>query len=240
MIKFAPDGYPYIVTALFVTFITSLLLLWSLKTGGPHLIKFYLLLGVSFLSFIISVFIAFFFRDPERVIPQAKGLLVSPADGKVILIRDTFEDDYLKSETREVSIFMSPLDVHVNRVPCDGRVIDVKHTTGKFLSAYKDDASLKNENIVLLLEGDSGKILVRQVAGFIARRAVCRAKVGDMLRRGERYGMIKFGSRLDIYLPKDVRIMVQVGDKVKAGETVIAADSSRPREGSRRPEYIRD
>ncbi len=228
MIKFAPDGYPYIVATLFVTFITSLLLIWSFKTDYYHTQFYsYILLGISFLSFIISIFMMFFFRDPDRNIPTGKGLFVSPADGKVIKIWETFEKENLKSEAWEISIFMSPINVHVNRTPCDGKVIDVKHIPGRFLAAYKDDASLKNENIVLILESENGKILVRQVAGFLARRAVCRVKVGDFLKRGERYGMIKFGSRLDVYLPKDVRIMVKVGDKVKAGETVIGVSNKQ-------------
>ncbi len=165
---------------------------------------------------------AFFFRDPERKIPEGEGLFVSPADGKVILIKDVYEKDYLKSDTKEISIFMSPLNVHVNRAPCDGKVSIIKYSPGRFMAAYKDEASIKNENIVMVLDGKEGRVLVRQVAGFLARRAVCRAKVGDVLRRGERYGIIKFGSRLDVYLPKDVKIMVKLGEKVKAGETVIA------------------
>lgn len=166
---------------------------------------------------------AYFFRDPERVVPEGRGLFVSPADGKVILVKDVYEKDYLQADTKQISIFMSPLNVHVNRAPCAGKVTYVKHTPGKFMAAYKDDASIKNENIVMALEGEQGRVLVRQVAGFVARRAVCRVKPGDLLKRGERYGMIKFGSRLDVYLPKNATISVQPGDKVLAGETVIAA-----------------
>jgi len=121
---------------------------------------------------------------------------------------------------------MSPLDVHVNRTPCDGNISVIKHSPGLFMAAYKDDASMKNENIVMVLDGKYGKVLVRQVAGFIARRAVCRASEGDFLKMGERYGMIKFGSRLDVYLPKDTTIKVNLGDKVKAGESVIGVISS--------------
>jgi phosphatidylserine decarboxylase len=127
----------------------------------------------------------------------------------------------LKAESKEISIFMSIFNVHVNRAPCDGNVSLVKHSPGKFLVAHKDAASIENENTVMVLQGKDGKILVRQVAGLIARRIVCKVKAGDMLRRGERYGMIKFGSRLDVYLPKETEIQVRVGDKVKAGETVI-------------------
>jgi phosphatidylserine decarboxylase len=122
---------------------------------------------------------------------------------------------------------MSPLDVHVNRAPCDGKVITVQYSPGKYMAAYKDDASLKNENIVMVLDSGEGKVLVRQVAGFVARRAVCRAKEGDVLKRGEKYGIIKFSSRLDVYLPKDAEIKVKLGDRVKAGEDVIAVMSSK-------------
>jgi len=170
---------------------------------------------------VVTVFIAFFFRDPERNTPQGKGLFVSPADGKVILIKDIYENDYLKSDTKEISIFMSPLNVHVNRAPCDGVVSMVKYSPGKYMAAYRDDASIKNENIVMVLDCQERSILVRQVAGFVARRAVCKVRAGDRLKRGERYGMIKFGSRLDVYVPVDTEIKVALGEKVRAGETVI-------------------
>lgn len=169
---------------------------------------------------------AFFFRDPERLIPEGKGLFVSPADGKIILVKDVHEKDYLDSDVKEISIFMSPLDVHVNRAPCDGKVSVVKYSPGKYMAAYKDDASVKNENIVMVLDCEKDRVLVRQVAGFVARRAVCRVKPGDMLKRGERYGLIKFSSRLDFYLPKYAQIKVRPGDRVKAGETIIALDNN--------------
>jgi len=113
--------------------------------------------------------------------------------------------------------------VHVNRAPCDGSVESVVHTSGRFLSAFKHEASLQNENIAMVMNTKYGKVLVRQVAGFLARRAVCRVKAGDSLKRGERYGIIKFSSRLDVYLPKDTAIKVKLGDKIKAGETIIGS-----------------
>jgi phosphatidylserine decarboxylase len=219
VIKFAPEGYPFILVSLLVSVLATVFLLWSFKSGGTVLYYSSLLAACFFIG--LTLFMAFFFRDPDRKIPHGDGLFVSPADGKVILIKDVYEQDYLKSDAREISIFMSPLDVHINRAPCEGKVSLVKHTPGKFLAAYRDDSSMKNENIVMLLDGVSGKVLVRQVAGFLARRAVCRVSVGDALARGERYGMIKFGSRLDVYLPKDAVVTVKLGDKVKAGETVI-------------------
>src|SRR4030043_1982584 len=205
MFKIAPDGYPFIIIFALITV----------------LIYFFWKPWIAFFPFIITLFMVLFFRDPERKIPEGKAIFVSPADGKVILVRDVYEKDCLKAESKEISIFMSLLNVHVNRSPCDGKVSLVKHSSGKFLVAHKDAASMENENTVMVLEGKDGKIVVRQVAGFLARRIVCRAEVGDELRRGERYGMIKFGSRLDVYLPKDVKIKVKSGDKVKAGESIL-------------------
>ncbi|MBM4137235.1 MAG: phosphatidylserine decarboxylase family protein [Nitrospira sp.] len=212
MIQIAPEGYPFIFGSLIITLLVLVYFISNIS-------YFSLLTSCFFVG--LTIFMVFFFRDPERNILEGKGIFVSPADGKVILIKDVYEKDYLQSGAKEISIFMSPLDVHVNRAPCDGKVTAVKYSPGRFMAAYKDDASIKNENIVVVIDGKDGKILVRQVAGFIARRAVCRVKVGDTLRRGERYGMIKFSSRLDVYLPKDTRIKVKLGDKVKAGETII-------------------
>jgi phosphatidylserine decarboxylase len=224
--KLAPEGYPFILGSLFFTVILALILLWIWRSGTHHS-AFFLLVCISAASFLITLFMPYFFRDPERVTPLGEGLFVAPADGKVILIKDNYEQDYLRSEVKQISIFMSPLDVHVNRAPSEGKVVAVRHMPGKFMAAYKDDASLKNEHIDMVLETNYGKILVRQVAGFIARRAVCRVKAGDTLRRGERYGMIKFSSRLDAYLPKDINVSVELGDKVKAGETVIAVNNNQ-------------
>ncbi len=220
LFKVAHEGYPLILGSFFVTAVTSIFLLWKWKSGNYNF-SFYFLLLVTFLFIIITIFVIFFFRDPERRIPEGESIFVSPADGKIILIKDTNEQIYLNSYSKEISIFMSPFDVHVNRAPCDGKVTVVKHSRGKFIAAYKDESSLKNENVVMVLENQKGKVLVRQVAGFIARRIVCKTKVGDYLKRGDRYGMIKFGSRLDVYLPSFTKINVKVGDKVKAGETIL-------------------
>ena len=205
MIRIAPDGYPFIIIFALITILVYVF-------GKPW---------IAVLSLAFTLFMVLFFRDPDRTIPEDNGVFVSPADGKVIMIKDVYEKDYLKAESKEISIFMSIFNVHVNRAPCEGNVGLIKHSPGKFLVAHKDAASIENENTVMVLEGKDGKILVRQVAGLIARRIVCKVKVGDVLRRGERYGMIKFGSRLDVYLPKDTEIQIKIGDKVKAGETVI-------------------
>lgn len=205
MIKLAPEGWPFISGALVLTVL--FLIFVPVATVVP---------------LALTAFMVYFFRDPERSIPEGKDLFVAPADGKVIVIRDVHEEKYLKADVKQISIFMSPLNVHVNRVPCDGRVKTVRHNKGRFLAAYKDEASVRNENIEMVLETVYGDILVRQVAGFVARRAVCRKKEGDVLKRGERYGVIKFSSRVDIYLPKDVTVKVALNEMIKAGETVIA------------------
>lgn len=205
MSKFAPEGYP------FIAFFSVLAVVFFLAAG-----KWFALIPL-----ILTFFMAYFFRDPERNIPEGDNIFLSPADGKVIVVENANEDRHLKSAAVQISIFMSPLNVHVNRAPCDGVVESVVHTPGKFLSAFKPEASLQNENIAMLFNTKHGRILIRQVAGFIARRAVCRAKTGDILKKGQRYGIIKFSSRLDVYLPEDTKIRINSGDKVKAGETVI-------------------
>ena len=203
--KFAPEGYPFIIFFGLATIAAAFL-------GGTFFAS---------LPFILTVFMLYFFRDPERLIPDDENVFVSPADGKVILIRDVNEPKYLHADVKEISIFMSPVNVHVNRAPCNGRVKTVKHNEGSFCAAYKDEASVCNENIEMVLETEYGDVLVRQVAGFLARRAVCRKKEGDVLNRGERYGVIKFSSRLDIYIPGKANIRIRLGDTVKAGETII-------------------
>jgi phosphatidylserine decarboxylase len=203
--KLASEGYPYIIIFAATTIVALLL-------GGKWMVM---------VPFVITVFMVYFFRDPEREIPEGEGLFVSPADGKIILIKDVFEKEHLKAAVIEISIFMSPFNVHVNRAPCDGKIKNIQHNKGKFIAAYKDEASFKNENIEMTLETKYGDMLVRQVAGYVARRAVCRANTGDSLKRGERYGIIKFSSRLDVYLPKETAIKIKLGDRVKAGETII-------------------
>lgn len=170
---------------------------------------------------VLALFMVYFFRDPDRFTLAGRGLFYAPADGKVVLIRETEEDELLKSQAIEISIFMSPLNVHVNRVPCDGIVKEVKHYPGKFLPAFKNDAAPQNEHISMLYDTKFGNIVLKQVAGFMARRAVCRAVPGDSLQQGDRYGIIKFSSRVDLFLPLDTVVKVQLNEKVKAGETVL-------------------
>ncbi|WP_291448193.1 phosphatidylserine decarboxylase family protein [Desulfovibrio sp.] len=163
-----------------------------------------------------------FFRDPERVVPQGEGLAVSPADGRIIRVED--RADPFSDETRCcVSIFMNVFSVHVNRAPVDCVVEDIRYWPGKFLNAAFDKASTDNERCAYRLRGDDGQVWsMVQIAGLVARRIVCRTEPGDPLARGQRYGMIRFGSRVDLYLPRGYVAAVRIGEQVFAGQSVIA------------------
>jgi phosphatidylserine decarboxylase len=203
--KLAKEGYPFIG---FFAVITAICF-------------FTLPAWTALLPMLLTLFMAWFFRDPERRIPEGSGIFVAPADGRIIVVEKVREQVFINKETLQISIFMSPLDVHINRAPCDGSVDQVVHTEGRFISAFKPEASVQNENIAMTLDTKYGKIVVRQIAGFLARRCVCWAKRGDTLRRGERFGLIKFSSRLDIFLPASVIPKINLGDRVTAGETVL-------------------
>ena len=170
--------------------------------------------------------VLFFFRDPERRVPARPDVLLSPADGKVLEIGEVDEPEFLGQGAQRIAIFMSPLNVHVNRAPCDGEVEAVAHRPGRFLAAYKESASSENERTSLVLRNAAGgrtRILVRQIAGVVARRIVCDVAVGDRLERGQRFGMVKFGSRAEVYVPADSGLewSVRVGQRVRGGETVL-------------------
>lgn len=160
-----------------------------------------------------------FFRDPDRVPPKLPGALLAPADGKVMEVRE-LRDPYVGEAVR-VSIFLSPLDVHVNRSPMAGLVTDVEYRPGRFLAAYRPRASEVNERCTVRLQGEAARVTVRQVAGVLARRIVCRARPGDKLEAGERFGMIRFGSRTDLTMPRETVLRVKPGDRVRGGESVI-------------------
>jgi phosphatidylserine decarboxylase len=173
----------------------------------------------------LSVFSLNFFRDPDRTI-RANGkdigkLIVSPADGLIVGIGEMEEPEYMKSRATLISIFMNPLDVHVNRAPITGKVEHLRYVKGEFLVASKPESTHRNERMLIGMSGYS-KLLFVQVTGYVARRIVCEAKLGDTLQAGERFGMIKFGSRVDVFIPMNAMILVKNGDKVVAGETVLA------------------
>ncbi len=202
----AREGYPFILGSAFATAIVAILGLY--------------VLALFFL--VVTFFVSFFFRDPERVIPEDEKAVVSPADGKVVEVNVVQEGDFAAEKMLKISIFMSIFNVHVNRIPDNGRVTDVSYYPGKFLSANLDKASRDNERNAVSLEiGRGRKLIVVQVAGLIARRIICKIRKGDRLSRGERFGMICFGSRLDVYLPPDTAPAVSVGDKVLAGTSVL-------------------
>ena len=169
-------------------------------------------------------FCFYFFRDPERRAPPDERLVVSPADGRVVAVVEEREERVLQAPATRVSIFMSPLNVHVNRNPVSGTVERVQHTNGKFRAAFADKASLDNERNAVVLESRGRRYLMVQIAGAVARRIVCKVAPGDRTRRGERFGLIMFGSRVDLFLPADVRPLVARGDRVHAGTTVIAEE----------------
>ena len=178
----------------------------------------YTLAGVSFL---LLVFTLNFFRDPDRTPPEGENKLVSPADGTVIVIKEVQPDEFIKENCTQISIFMSPLNVHVNRIPISGKVDYLKYFEGEYLFANHDKADKRNERSVIGITSDYGKILFTQVAGFVARRIIYDLKVGQVVQIGKRFGMIKFGSRVDVIVPRDWDIKVKEGDKVTAGETIL-------------------
>jgi phosphatidylserine decarboxylase len=175
----------------------------------------------GFVTLVFTLFVLFFFRDPDRTVSEGRGVVVAPADGRVVVIKDTFESDYLKQDVKQISIFLSIFDVHVNRSPIKGIVEIVKYNPGKFHIASLDKASLHNEQTAMVIVDRKQKILVKQIAGIIARRIVCYAMPGDLIKRGERYGLIRFGSRVDIFLPKDAEIKMKVGDRVRGARDII-------------------
>jgi phosphatidylserine decarboxylase len=172
-------------------------------------------------ALLLIVFTLNFFRDPDRTPPARDDVILSPADGKVLIIKDIMEDRFLKSEAKQVSVFMSPLDVHVNRIPMDGTVDYLNYHKGEYLVAFHDKADERNERSEIGLNGKYGKVLFTQVAGFIARRIVYDLNEGDSVKMGQRFGMIKFGSRVDVIGNNDWKLVVKEGDVVKAGETIL-------------------
>jgi phosphatidylserine decarboxylase len=171
---------------------------------------------------VLALFVAFFFRDPERAIPSGPGLVVSPADGRIVRIAPAGEQNPLGPGAVQLSIFLSIFDVHVNRAPIAGRIARVDYRPGEFLPAFDDKASLRNEQNSVLVEDASGRVAFKQIAGLIARRIVFRKRVGDDVARGERVGLIKFGSRVDVFVPVDARLRAAHGQRVTGGVSVLA------------------
>ena len=190
--------------------------IWLLIDPKTVKITLIALLGAAFL------FTLYFFRDPDRSVPSGEQWVLAPADGKVLLVREVHESEFLNGEAIQVSIFMSPLNVHVNRFPISGTVRHVRHVPGEYLVAFDEKSSSRNERTLIGIERGETRVLFTQIAGFIARRIVAEVAEGDRAVAGERFGMIKFGSRVDVFLPKGVRVMVVPGDVTVAGETILA------------------
>jgi phosphatidylserine decarboxylase len=202
----ARAGYPFIFASVFTTAVFALL-----QMSVPAL-----------MGLVVTFCICCFFRDPDRVIPNYPGAVVSPADGKVVFAGPVDNSRFVEGSCIKISIFMSIFNVHVNRIPHEGRVKAVNYYPGKFFSANLNKASKYNEHNAIFVETENGKNLCTvQIAGLIARRIICNVQKGDDVARGQRFGLICFGSRLDVYLPPDTRLNVAVGNTVKAGTSVL-------------------
>jgi phosphatidylserine decarboxylase len=202
----AHEGYPFIVFSLVITI-------------------FIAFLGIGWLTILfvfITFFIIWFFRNPERSFQEEEKVLISPADGKIIKIENVEVNGTISGRFKKISIFMNVFNVHVNRAPYSGKIEAINYHEGKFFSANLDKASLDNERNEVMIRAEDGRpIWTVQIAGLIARRIICWVNVGATINKGERFGLIRFGSRVDVYLPKDSRISVKLTDKVKAGQTVL-------------------
>ena len=201
----AVEGYPFIVLAGFVTMFFALLS-WKI---------------LAVIAFILTLFITYFFRNPERTLPEDENAVVAPADGVIIFLGPSSEE-HVMAEMTKISIFMSVFNVHINRAPISGLIVETFYNRGKFMDVRDERATFENERSGLVLENARGtRIVVVQVAGLIARRIICYLQKGDQAIRGKRYGLIRFGSRLDVYIPTNADLRVKMGDKTVAGETIL-------------------
>ena len=201
-----PAGWPFVLGALVLAIIAAF------AAGLPF--------GIALL--VLTVFFLFFFRDPDRAVTVPAGTVVSPADGRVMVAGTPTAAGFPADTWEQISIFLSPMDVHVNRMPIGGRVTKVTYKPGRFLPAYKDQAADLNEFTEVVLDHDGMTVVVRQIVGILARRIVCRVKEGDVVQTGARFGVMKFGSRMDVFLPKGSTLHVTVGEKVRGGITALA------------------
>jgi phosphatidylserine decarboxylase len=204
--RFDPAGLPFIGGALLLAVVSGAAVAW--------------VLAIPFVA--LGAFFAFFFRDPERSSPGDADAVLSPADGRVLVAGPAVPEAAPPGSWLQFSIFLSPMDVHINRIPASGRVTRVSYTPGRFLPAYRHDAASANERSEIWIDHQGQTIVARQIVGILARRVVCRAQTGADVRAGDRYGIMKFGSRMDIFLPTTATLKVQVGQTVRGGETVIA------------------
>ena len=213
--RFAPEGQPFIIGALALFAVAALLAhIYHLRT-----------LELIFIAFGLAgaAFMAFFFRDPERTAPEGEGLFISGADGIVNSIEVMREDVFLKCDAVRITVFLNLHDVHINRTPMAGTVELVAYAPGKFLEAWRENASFENGRSTIGIRGEKTNCLIRQIVGLVARRVVTNVGEGEVLAKGQRIGLMKFGSRLDVFFPvAEVEVTVQKGQRVRAGETIIA------------------
>ena len=201
-----PAGYPFIFGALIVAILVGSFASWTLAVP----------------LFVLAAFFLFFFRDPDRSVTDTPHAVLSPADGRVMVAGATTGQQAPPGSWQQVSIFLSPMDVHVNRMPIGGRVTRVQYHPGRFLPAYKAEAGDLNEYTEVWLDHEGQTVVFRQIVGVLARRIVCRAREGDVVKAGDRFGVMKFGSRMDLFLPLNAAVRVRPGDKVRGAVTVLA------------------
>jgi phosphatidylserine decarboxylase len=212
-VNFAREGYGFMAIAAVVA-VAGFVTAWMMRS--------YSLWLFAFLLAIVALWVAYFFRDPERAGVRGERVVVCPADGKLIQITQVDEPAFMHGPVVRLSIFMNVFDVHVNRYPVSGRVAYKHYNPGKFLNAAAEKSSLENEQSTTGIESGSRKVMVRQIAGLIARRIVTYAHLGDSVEQGDRLGIIRFGSRVDVFLPVGSTVMAKLGDRVVAGTTVLA------------------
>lgn len=205
-----------------LTYIVPLLVLSGLCATGAAVWGYRALWAVSALFLFFTLFTSYFFRDPLRAIPADPSAVVSPADGKVVAIEDLAQSPHYDGPCKRISIFLSVTNVHVNRAPFEGTIRQIKYKPGEFLNAMRADTTDRNEANAVWMDTPKGPMTVRQISGLIARRIVCIAKPGDKIEKGQKFGMIKFGSRTELYLPVSAEITTKVGDKVAGGESILA------------------
>lgn len=210
---FAREGVP---------FITGALALALAALAGALRLRVWPLWVLAVVLLVVALWVAWFFRDPVRTGERGPGVVIAPADGRVVLITPIHEDTFVHGPTVRVSIFMNVFDVHVNRYPVDGVVAFIERRPGKFLNAVTEASSVENEQNAVGIVSGAHRILMRQIAGLVARRIITDPAPGAVARQGERFGLIRFGSRVDLFLPPDARLRVQVGDRTQAGATVVA------------------
>jgi phosphatidylserine decarboxylase len=213
-----PAGWPFVIGGLVIAIVAAFFAGWPFGL---------ILLG-------LTAFFLFFFRDPERIVQVAANAVVSPADGRVMVAGPATAQGFPPDRWQQISIFLSPMDVHVNRMPVSGRVEKVEYHPGRFLPAYKAEAADLNEYTEVVVDHDGQKIVVRQIVGILARRIVCRVREAAQVRAGERFGVMKFGSRMDVFLPGDATLSTRVGDKVVGGVTILATLREGASHASRR------